>query len=86
MNHGRKRNLIWQNVDTKYRGKYDELNQDMWWVLIKKTLGEALLRVKGVEQGQGMEATAEPLANGLGAIRDKIGTAWERHGHGMGMA
>ena len=28
----------------------------MWWVLIEKTTGEALLRVKGVEQGQGMEA------------------------------
>jgi len=43
-------------VDDRYRGKFDEWNQDMWWVLIEKTTGEALLRVKGVEQGQGMEA------------------------------
>ena len=43
-------------VDDRHRKKYEEWNQDMWWVLIEKTTGEALLRVKGVEQGQGMEA------------------------------
>ena len=43
------------SIDDKFRDKYDEWNQDMWWVLIEKTTGEALLRVKGVEQGQGME-------------------------------
>ena len=30
--------------------------QDLWRVLIEKTTGDALLKVKGVEQGQGMEA------------------------------
>jgi hypothetical protein len=40
----------------KCRDQFEEWNQDMWWVLIEKTTGEALLRVKGVEQGQGMEA------------------------------
>ena len=44
------------NEDPRYRDKYDEWNEDTWWVLSEKTTGEALLRVKGVEQGQGMEA------------------------------
>ena len=34
--------------------KFEEWKQDMWWVLVEKTTGDALLRVKGVEQGQGM--------------------------------
>ena len=27
-------------VDDRYRGKFDEWNQDMWWVLIEKTPGK----------------------------------------------
>ncbi len=30
--------------DDRYRGNYDDWHQDMWWVLIDKTSGEALLR------------------------------------------
>ena len=33
-------------VDDRHRKTYEEWNQDMWWVLIEKTTGEALLRVK----------------------------------------
>ena len=35
------------NDEDKCRDKFDEWNQDMWWVLVEKTTGEALLRVKG---------------------------------------
>ena len=31
-------------------------NQDTCWVLVENTTGEALLRVKGVQLGQGIEA------------------------------
>jgi len=42
--------------DDRYRDKYEEWCQDMWWVLVEKTTGEALLRVRTVENGNGMEA------------------------------
>eukprot|EP00969_Alexandrium_andersonii_P094294 4166420-Alexandrium_andersonii.AAC.1 len=34
----------------------EELNQDLWWVLVEKTTGEALHRVKGTVAGEGLEA------------------------------
>ena len=37
-------------------GKYDGWSADLWWVLIEKTSGEALQRVKGTKRGEGMEA------------------------------
>ena len=42
--------------DDRYRDKYEEWCQGMWWVLLAKTTGEALLRVRTVETGNGMEA------------------------------
>ena len=42
--------------DDRYRGKYDNWNQDMWWVLIEKSSGGALLRARTVESGNGMDA------------------------------
>ena len=44
------------NDDDQCRDKFDDWNQDMWWVLADKATGEALLKVKGVAQGQGMES------------------------------
>ena len=40
----------------RYRVQYEDWSQDLWWVLAEQTPGEVLLRVKGVEQGQAMEA------------------------------
>ena len=42
--------------DDRYRGKYDDWNQDTLWVLIEKKSGEALLRARTAESGNGMEA------------------------------
>jgi hypothetical protein len=40
----------------RYRGEYDDWNQDMWWVLIEKTSGQGLLRVRTVDSGNRTEA------------------------------
>ena len=42
--------------DDRYRGKFDDWSQDVCWVLVEKTTGEALRRVKGVDQRQMMQA------------------------------
>ena len=42
--------------DDRYRDRYEDWSQDLWWVLVEKTAGGALLRVKGVTMGNGMEA------------------------------
>ena len=42
--------------DDRYRDRYEDWSQDLWWVLIEKATGDALLRVKGVAMGNGMEA------------------------------
>ena len=42
--------------DDRFRGMYEEWNQDLWWVLVEKTTGDALLRVRGVVMGHGIEA------------------------------
>ena len=44
------------NEDDRCMKQSGAWHQDMWWVRVEKTTGETLLRVKGVEQGQGMEA------------------------------
>ena len=44
------------NDDDKCREKFEEWNQDKLWARVDYITGEALLRVKGVEQGPGMDA------------------------------
>eukprot|EP00969_Alexandrium_andersonii_P152700 6752102-Alexandrium_andersonii.AAC.1 len=38
-----------------WRRRGQESNQDLWWVLMEKTSGEALQRVKGAAAGEGFE-------------------------------
>ena len=42
--------------DDRYRAMYESWNPDLGWVLIEKTIGDALLRDIGVVMGNGMEA------------------------------
>ena len=42
--------------DDRYRDRYEDWSQDLWWVLVEKTTGDALLRVKQVTTSNGMEA------------------------------
>ena len=56
VSRGRNRTLTLRCMMTCAWGKYDDWNQYMWWVLIEKTSGEALLRVRTVESENGMEA------------------------------
>ena len=56
MKVGRKQDFDVANADDKCRDRFVNWNQDMWWILVDKTIGAALLRVKGVDQCQGMEA------------------------------
>eukprot|EP00969_Alexandrium_andersonii_P187317 8276390-Alexandrium_andersonii.AAC.1 len=39
-----------------WKDRGEELNQDLWRVLVEKTTGEALQRVKGTVAGEGFEA------------------------------
>ena len=41
--------------DGRYRDSFTSWGQDLWWVLVEKTTGDALLRVRGVAMGNGME-------------------------------
>ena len=46
---------LWaDDADTKRM--YQQWNSDLWWVLVGKTSSEALMRVKGTVQGEGVEA------------------------------
>ena len=38
--------------DHRYRDRYESWNQGLWWVLIGKTIGDVLLRVRGVVTGK----------------------------------
>jgi hypothetical protein len=42
--------------DDRYRGMHEGWSADLWWVLVEKTTGDALMRVQGVSMGNGMEA------------------------------
>ena len=61
------------------QGNTAEWNQDTWWILVGKTTGEARLRVKEVEQGQGMEASrrlhqlfGKHMDMGLAELRQRV--------------
>ena len=42
----------WSRNREAYEGKYESWSADLWWVLIEKTSGEALQRVKGTKRGE----------------------------------
>ena len=64
--------------DDRYRDKREEWCQDMWWVLIEQTIGEALLRVRTVDTGNGMEAYRR-LHNWYGKQTDMgLAELWQR--------
>ena len=56
MSLGRSRTLAFAMHNDRCRDKFDDWNQDMRWVRFEKTTGEALLRVRTVESGNGMDA------------------------------
>ena len=43
-------------VGGELAGREGQINEELWWILVDKTTGEALQRIRGCPEGQGIEA------------------------------